>query len=195
MARINKSTVLIGRKGVGKSTYLERQASVFAKKTGKKALIIDVNGSPAYAKHQELNERQFVEWCRGNYGGVKRFYLSEHNKMWNMIAKYFRSGLIVFEDCTKYIDPNPTKVIKKLLVDHRMWDADMIFTFHALDFVPPFFRKMVSHLIVFKTNDNIDNRDTELSKKWPNWMAVKKVMNKVKQSKDQYKPEIIDLEV
>lgn len=187
MSRANYAIVIAGRKYTGKSTYLNKRAIKYAKATGKKVLIIDVNGSPAYSKHQLLNERSFVEWCKNVGKGIKRFYLSDIDKMLDMVQAHFKNGLIIFEDCTKYIKANPQDHIKAYLVDHRMWNVDLFFTFHALMFIPKFFFMMVSYYHVFKTQDILEGRDRELSKRFPNYFALKKAWEKLMAQDDNYK--------
>jgi hypothetical protein len=190
--RLNESHVIIGRRGTGKSTYANQLAEFVAKKTGKKTLIIDVNGAPAYAHHQELTVGNFKTWCDGNYNGVKRFYLSDNQLMMEMVAENFRNGFVFFEDCTKYIEANPKKIVKDFLVDLRMWNVDLFFTFHSLEFVPPFFWKMCNKVHVLRTDDILDKRDNFFLKRIPNYMAIKRAMLQIRKSKAAFpNPKVI----
>ena len=189
--RVNGSHVIVGRRATGKSTYGNQLAEFYYKKTGKKALVIDVNGAAAYAHHQELDEKQFMKWCKGDYGGVKRFYLSDNAHMMELVAKNFRNGFVLFEDCTKYIEANPKKIVKDFLVDLRMWNVDLFFTFHSLDFVPPFFWKMCNKVHVLRTDDILEKRDNYFMKRIPNYMHIKTAMLKVRKSKLKFPNPIV----
>lgn len=182
------ATAVCGRKHTGKSTFLNELAEGYFAKTKKRALIIDVNGSPAYSHHQLLNEKNFKTWCSNDsYGGVKRFYLSDRLKMMLLIKDHFRNGLIVFEDCTKYIKANPQEDIKAFLVDHRMWNVDLMFTFHSIMFVPKFFWAMLTHLVLFKTQDIFLNpNDKSLIQRIPDFQSVYRLHKKIMASKNNY---------
>ncbi len=178
------TTIVIGRKHTGKSTYLNRIAKNYPKDL--KVLILDVNGSPAYAEHPEIKLKQL----RQLESGVVRLIGTPSKEDLLTIAKNFRDGLIVFEDCTKYIEGNVAPEIKAFLVDHRMHRADLIFTFHAFKRVPPFFWEMSSYVTIMKTQENIDtprNRNNI-----PNFSEVLEVWKDVMASKNEYENQTIE---
>lgn len=180
------AALIVGRKRTGKSTYANEIAKSYAKKhPEKKVLIIDVNGSPAYHEHQLIDRPLFLRWKKG----VKRFYEGDHAEMFAFITQHFRNGLIIFEDCTKYIDPHPTKQIKTFLVDHRMWDADLVFTFHSLLRVPRFFWEMTSAIVLKKTQDE---ENEVLKRPIPNKQAVIAAFRRVQASKNEFTHETIE---
>ncbi|HWY13347.1 MAG TPA: hypothetical protein VN026_18605 [Bacteroidia bacterium] len=189
--RSHFASCLAGRKSTGKSTFTNKCAIEFYKAhPNKRVLIIDVNGSPAYNEHQLISYDQIKRWNKG----IKKFYDPDHEKMFQFIIDFFSirnnprgfDGLILMEDCTKYIDATPDKQMKTFLVDHRMWRADLIFTFHSIDIIPKFFWKMVNYVEIFKTQDVFEGRDRELSRRIPNYKDVLKVHEKVMKHKSDY---------
>jgi hypothetical protein len=179
--RLNMAGVIVGRKGTGKSTFLNERAKAYYKAhPDKKVLIIDVNGSPAYKEHPELDHTKFARWNKGVY----RFYDSDHKKMFDYICKHFKNGLIILEDCTKYIPANPGGQVKALLVDHRMWNADLIFTFHSFKRIPLFFWEMVSYVTILKTQEDFENSRNKVN--IPNYEAVAAARKKVIAHKNPY---------
>lgn len=184
---------MVGRRATGKSTYLKESAEGFAKRTGKRALIIDVNNSPAYSHLPLLSESEFLAW-RGNSSiRVARFYLPKQmNRMLNLIEERFVNGLLILEDCTKYISANPPEQIKSLLVDNRMKNVDLFFTFHALYQVPPFFWTLTDILILKKTQETLDASDR---KRYPNFIELQKAFAKVQSSKNEYITEIVNTRI
>jgi hypothetical protein len=180
------ASLVVGRKRTGKSTYTNKLAKDYAARhPGKKVLIIDVNGSPAYKEHQQIDREQFKRWNKG----IKRFYESDHEEMFAFITQHFRNGLIIFEDCTKYIDPLPSRQIKTFLVDHRMWDADLVFTFHSLMRVPKFFWEMTAYIVLKKTQDE----EKELLRRpIPNKPAVLAAWRRVQAHKSEYHDETVE---
>src|SRR6476469_4342001 len=178
--------LIVGRKRTGKSTYANEVAKKYAKAhPNKRVLIIDVNGSPAYAEHQLIDRALFLRWQKG----VKRFYESDHEEMFAFISERFRNGLIIFEDCTKYIKPNPSQQVKTILLDHRMWDADLFFTFHSLMRVPKFFWEMVSWVVLKKTQDE----EAEILKRpIPNKKEVLAAFRRVMAAKSEFAHETVE---
>jgi hypothetical protein len=182
--RINHSSIIVGRKGTGKSTTANNLAVEYARRTGKKALIIDVNGSPAYKDHPLLTTHQLKTWKPDANTRVARYYLQDHKEMFQAITDHFRNGFVVFEDCTKYIDPNPSRQIKTFLVDHRMWNVDMLFTFHSFKRVPNFFWEMTNYVIILKTQEEFETaRNRSII---PNFEKVKEAREKVMKHKSDY---------
>lgn len=174
---LHYSALVVGGKGVGKSTYLASVAKKYPKAS--KVLIIDVNGSPAYNCFQQIQ----VNDIRNLKSGVVKLIGTPDRDTLKKIAQDFRNGLIIFEDCTKYIDGNPKPEIKAFLVDHRMYGCDLIFTFHSLKRVPPFFWEMTAYVTLFKTLENFDtgaNRN-----RIPNFENMLKAYNKVNSHPDQ----------
>lgn len=189
--RLHKAWAILGRKGTGKSTYANKCALAYiAANPNKRVLIFDVNGSPAYAAHESITYGKFREWSNG----IRRLYDSDHERALAFIAKNFDKGLIIFEDCTKYIPANPTKDIKAMLVDHRMMNCDVMFTFHSVKFVPPFFWKMLNAVSLGKTDDNFTHRSL-LQKDIPNIAAIAAAGLKLKAHPNQYHRILIETNI
>lgn len=193
--RANEAMIIIGRKHTGKSTLANKIAKGYSGPY-RRVLIIDVNGSPAYNKHELITYDKLSRW---RSGGIYRFYDRDHERMFEFLMEHFNPqhrkfhGLLVFEDCTKYIDPNPGKQIKSFLVDHRMWDADMLFTFHSLALVPPFFWRMTSKVIMLKTQDVMTSqKEREYSNRIPNWKQVHAAYTRVMADTNPYAHEVVD---
>jgi hypothetical protein len=119
---------------------------------------------------------------------MARFYLEDNKAMLDAIQA-FRGGLIILEDCTKYIDANPHPRVKEFLVDHRMRDLDLFFTFHSVTRVPPFFWEMTHQVLLLKTQD--DRKGIE-RRRIPNMREFLKAFDKVMASKDNYTSALVD---
>ncbi len=194
--RLNTCTLIIGRKGTGKSTKACQMAQEYVRRNAdkkKRALIVDVNGAPAYNALPFFSLRQVAAWKPDAPTRIAKSYLSkaddEDDKALFQGLKNFRSGLLVFEDCTKYIPGNPGPHVRKFLVDHRMWDVDLVFTFHSLVRVPPFFWEMTSHVVLCKTQDSRD----KLSKRdaIPNLPDMLSAYDRVTRCADPFHAELV----
>ncbi|MGZ3983398.1 MAG: hypothetical protein ACXVJE_19375 [Mucilaginibacter sp.] len=173
----NIAGIVVGRKHTGKSTGLAETATSYA---GNKVLIIDVNRSPAYNKFAEITIDQLK---RLKSGKVKLVGTPDEDTL-KTIAKEFRGGLIIFEDCTKYISGNVRPEIRTFLVDHRMWQCDLIFTFHSLKMIPPFFWQMISYVKILKTQENFINAANR--NRVPNFEKIVEAYKEVEASPDNY---------
>src|SRR5688572_15249490 len=113
--------MVVGRKHTGKSTLLNKIAKSVAGPY-KRTLIIDVNGSPAYESHEQIYYDKLTRW---RHGGIYKFYDPDHDRMWKFLTTHYGPrydeagrktgdkpfhGLMVFEDCTKYIPAQPPKL-------------------------------------------------------------------------------------
>ncbi|MGN7988674.1 hypothetical protein ACTJKC_15100 [Pedobacter sp. 22226] len=172
---LHYSAIVVGRKGVGKSTYMAKTALQYP--SDSKVLIIDVNGSPAYNSFKTIEPNQIKLFRSGH----AKILGTPTDETLEIIARDFRGGLIVFEDATKYISGNVKPNIKRFLVDHRMFQCDLIFAFHSLKFVPPFFWSMIAYCTIFKTAEVFNNKYQD---RIPDFETIKKAYDKVKASKD-----------
>lgn len=172
------ASIIVGRKHTGKSTLLAKIADSYPKTD--KVLILDVNGSPAYNKFKECTLSQ-VKLLRS---GVAKLIGTPDDEALKTIAKDFRGGLVIFEDCTKYITGNVKPEIRTFLVDHRMMNCDLIFTFHSLKAIPPFFWQMISYITILKTQENFINATNR--NRVPNYDKIAEAFTKVNQHTDNY---------
>lgn len=175
---LHVSSLVVGQKGTGKSTYTNKLARAYP--ADKKVLIFDVNGSPAYKDIMLIEPKDVKRLTRG----VVRLLGTPTDETLDIVAKDFRGGLIIYEDCTKYISGNVPPLIKTFLVDHRMYQCDLVFTFHSLKRVPPFFWEMVSYITLFKTSEVFESGTNR--NRIPNYEAILSAYKKAKASKDKY---------
>jgi hypothetical protein len=202
MSRPNEAIMMVGRKRTGKSTLTNKIARGMVGPY-RRVLIIDVNGSPAYKDIPEIGYDKLARW---RSGGIYKFYDPDHERMFDFFTTHYGPqydergtkignrpfhGFMVFEDCTKYIDPNPSKKVKTFLVDHRMWDADLLFTFHSLALVPPFFWRMTSRIILLKTQDTEGNM-RRLSNTIPNYKDVKAAHEQLMRDNNPFAHKVVD---
>ena len=158
--RLNYSIAICGRKGTGKSTLLASLATNYIAGNaaanggqGKRVLILDVNGSPAHAHLPRLSTDQLIAWKPGGSLKIATYRHEDRKFMMATVATHFRSGLLIMEDVLTYIGSNPNETTRRFLVDHRMADLDVLYTYHSLLYIPPFFYQFLAYIILLKTND------------------------------------------
>lgn len=170
--RDNVTGIIVGRKAQGKSTKIRQIVDRYP--SDKRVLIVDVNNSPAYQDIPRMEVRHVRHWRKGVYKINNR---DKSAMLWE-ILEYVRNALVVFEDCTKYIKGNVGEEVISFLVDQRMYNLDLLFTFHSVKRIPPQFWEMTNYLVLFKTNENIDtprNRNVI-----PNYEAVQQAFERIK---------------
>lgn len=172
---LHYSAIVVGQKGVGKSTYLAQLAAKYDRSL--KVLIIDVNGSPAYSLVERIEPYQI----KGVKRGVVKLLGTPTKQTLKLISDYWRDGLVIFEDCTKYISGNVDPEVKAFLVDHRMFNCDLIFTFHSLKRVPPFFWEMIAFTVLFRTAETFGNA---YKNRLPNYEKMLAAFETLQKSKD-----------
>jgi len=182
--RLHVAIIMVGGKGTGKSTELAKLAAAYPK--DRKVLICDVNGSPAYNAYQEI-QPEAIPRLRS---GIAKIYGVPTENTLEIIRKHFRDGMIIYEDCTSYIRSNPQASIRMFLADHRMMGCDLVFTFHGLSFIPPFFRFMCAYIIIKKTPEALE--DVQALSKLPNKEAILEAFQRVSKHKDRYYSETVE---
>ena len=177
--QLNHASAMVGMKGTGKSTDLAQIARAVGKNS--KVLVMDVNGSPAYAGFKAIEAKDIKRW-KGN--GIAKIIGTPSKETLLVTAADFRDGLVIFEDSTKYIKGNVPPDILNFLVDHRMFRCDLIFTFHAIKRIPPQFWEMISYVVLKKTMETFDAGTYK--NKVPCFEKMLEAFEKVKAHKDPY---------
>jgi ABC-type phosphate/phosphonate transport system ATPase subunit len=183
---------ICGRKHTGKSTFARNMLL----KLNHKVVIVDPNGSPAYNQIQKIE----VSKLRTLKSGIVKIYTPNPKQLFEELWDIMHdkngdpirwNGTILFDDATKYIDSKPSEKVKSILVDHRMYSLNLLFTFHAISFIPPFFWKMLTNIVLLKTQDLMEENYREYSKKIPNFTEIYSEWMEVMASKDPYAHAIV----
>ena len=195
--RLNYSIAICGRKGTGKSTLLASLATNYIAGNaaanggqGKRVLILDVNGSPAHAHLPRLSTDQLIAWKPGGSLKIATYRHEDRKFMMATVATHFRSGLLIMEDVLTYIGSNPNETTRRFLVDHRMADLDVLYTYHSLLYIPPFFFQFLAYIVLLKTNDPLSKLSK--SNKIPNMPAVLKAVAELQKESDPYASKLIE---
>lgn len=122
-------SIVMGRNGTGKS-FLTHE---IIKKIGGKILVVTYAGLPKiWRKYKVIDPTKPKEWEWKK--GIRQLYAAQYEeKTFDYILKYFRSGIIVFDDCKDYIPERVSQIpsLKKLLINFRHLEIDMFFIAHS----------------------------------------------------------------
>jgi len=161
MARINLVSIFCGRRGTGKSyNFLKNLLPTYLKKHPKRrVLIVDTLNHPMYRGITQIKSEMLFRWRAP--GGVYRIFGEDPDTMLENIEKYLGNALVVFEDASKYIDANLQNSVKRLVLDSKQKNLDMIFMFHGFSYIPPKLLRISDAITIFKS-DNPDYRKKEI---------------------------------
>jgi hypothetical protein len=179
MERLNQIILVIGRRGEGKSYYTLNKLLPRLKM---KKLIVDMFDHPDYSAYgKSLSLEQLNRFNTGSKNG--RIYGYEIDEILSKINSVISNTVIVFEDSRRYVEPSIQKDFRKLIIEHRNKNIDLIFQFHNLSDVPPYLAAMYNVVVMFRTNDNLSKR----MEKFSNWESLEKAQSAVRLISDKVK--------
>ena len=156
-------TMVLGTNGTGKSTIMR---SILDKCNAKKALIV--------TNHiEEWRDVPEVSLCSREdflFEGIRKTRCYQPTKEdIGTLAKlrYFRKGIIVFDDARLYMkDAKTDNLIEDLMISYRQQELDIFVVAHGFTKVRPVFYSYVSNIILFRTLDSVAYRKMELGENY-----------------------------
>ena len=119
-----------------------------------KVLIVDDFDHPAYRDVPMIKAEQLKYWKKGVYrlitSNIDEALLAINNDVWN--------GLVVFEDCFKYVGQKFTKPMSKLIIDAKQKNLDFVFMYHCWAWVALDLARRCNAYIIFKAMDTPQSR-------------------------------------
>lgn len=160
---------IIGQRGTGKTLFfLGSKYSAKASdqalnipgfidtaiKNGFKVLIIDTMDHPAYKRIPVMQPKQFA----GFRTGIYRTWLPDDQmrQFVNKInhASHFNNTLLVFEDAGKYTEGKLPPEFKKLIIESKQRNIDIVFMYHCWIDTPSNIFTKSDYIQLFKTEDS-----------------------------------------
>ena len=182
--RTNLISLIVGGRGVGKTTYLKDIISKYPK--SKKILIIDTLDHPAYQEFEIIKQDSSVlkRWRKG----TKRIIFNNFSECLNLLNQDLRNALLICEDATKYTGSTLQEDFRKLIYDSKQKNIDIVFMFHLVSSVPPELIKNCNTITFFKVYEDISIYKSKL----PNFAAIMKLHAEVmKHESKHYKKTIL----
>lgn len=161
----SKMVVVLGATGTGKTTAIKN----VLRASERRALIISLDGS----EWQGLPITELKTAQDFGFSDV-RVHLWNPQRSLNML-KYFRNGIIIFDDCRGYFRANMSDELHQFLILMRHSNVDIFAIAHGFTEVPPVFFTFATDFILFKTLDSIARRRPYIS----NYDAVKSKVEEV----------------
>lgn len=181
--RLNEIILVVGRRGCGKTTFTKELVRINKKKT----LLVDTFDHPDWRENfTDKSIPDLYKWKSGNL----RIYDSEPEETLLAAFKACSNCVIVMEDCKRYVEPSVQKWLRKGIIEHRNRNIDLIMMFHNLKDIPPYIAGMHNRIVLFKTNDNMD----QPLNKFSNWNDIQKTHERVMKHKTPWYSEVITLQ-
>ncbi|MFZ4800024.1 MAG: ATP-binding protein [Bacteroidia bacterium] len=168
MDRATKLILIIGYNGTGKTTITKKLVVSELKKATSHILVVtpdDIEWNMLPEVHHKFIERvKTYKKARKIIYNEKIEYLDPQNRALqkgntvDLIADYFRDGLVIFDDCRSYFNAALESSLHNLLIRRRQKMIDIIMVAHGFTEIPPKAFTFASDIILFKTMDNIDKR-------------------------------------
>lgn len=169
---LNRLLLSVGEKGVGKSTITLE----FAVETGKRIIVLDNVFNQVYTDFERIKREQLPTW-RGARCIVE---IDDFDMCLRDLSLYQRNAFIISEDSRRYLSANVSKAVETFIIDHRKFNFDVAFMFHSLKAVPPKICEMYTHVLLFKTKDNLEEKQP----KWMEWHLITPIAEKVRKQKN-----------
>lgn len=172
--RINYISLIVGRRGSGKTSYLKQLIKGYPKRV----LIVDTLDHPAYRGYQIITPDMLYRWK----SGVKRIVISDLDEVLRQINDQLTNAMIVFEDATKYFRGNLPKEVIAFIYDSKQKNLDLVFMYHGFKKIVPELLDNANTLTVFKLNENIEKYEYKI----PDYSIVQSIAQRVKNDKNPY---------
>lgn len=183
--RVNEIILIIGRRATGKTWFTKLLLQAWKLKR----LLVDMFDHPDYSAYgPSLKLEQFTAWNKSKKDA--RVFGYEFDEILEQLNKNVSNAVICFEDSRRYIEPVIQKGLRKLIIEHRNKNIDLIFQFHNLYDVPPYLASMHNRVILFKTNDNMNKRLDKFS----NWDDLAAAHAEVMANKNPFFKKVIRMQ-
>ena len=150
-------TLVIGKNGTGKSTVCLKLIQAI-NQAGGRALVVtpdEIEWNGIDWVHDRLTHH--IASYKGNRKMLP--YKNKNADFLNDINKYFRSGIVIFDDSrASGINQYSNDDIRRLCIRRRQKEMDVVIVAHGFTEIPPLFYTYATHIILFKTTDNIKRR-------------------------------------
>lgn len=152
--------------------FIQTVESVYKKKLNLKhpldiLAIKQSNGKPIW-------ERGKLRYVTSNFSDIQYLHKT--------LADHFRNGMVIFDEWTTYVRPNPPDWQIVMINNHRNYGIELFFVCHQLLRVPPFFSRgdMIAKIVLFDTGETnisynqIISKYSCADKLWEAYQRVKK---------------------
>lgn len=155
--------MVLGTNGTGKSTIMR---NILDGCNAKKALIV-TNHIEEWRDIPEVTLTQRDDYTFTGIRKTRCYPPTKEDKGTLAKLRYFRKGIIVFDDARLYMkDAKTDNLIEDLMISYRQQELDIFVVAHGFTKVRPVFYSYVSSIILFRTLDSAAYRKMELGENY-----------------------------
>lgn len=183
MTRQNKIILIVGRRGCGKTTLAQQ----LIKRSRLKVCVFDLYDHPDYRYLPLADISKLSRWKSGNLRVISSDPVPDLTELFKTV----NNCTVFLEDSKRYIDPNVQKQLQTVIIQHRMFNQDIIMMFHSLKDVPNYIARMHNDMILFKTNETIA---AAVKDKFSNWGDIAEAHARINKHKSPYYNEAVNMQ-
>jgi hypothetical protein len=197
--RTNKTIIVVGNRGVGKTSWIKSVLDDFPQQ---KKLIVDTFDNPVWRTMETHDKPQWADRVirpieltdlyRHDFG-FRRVFSDDTDFLQSMIAKGpnnkigpTKNTAVVFEDVQRYFSLVLSRDQRAYILNSKQTNCDFIFVFHTLAMVAPELLRLADVLVLFKTGDVVFPKKL-------NYPGVYEAFVNIKKSRNKYDFKIIEL--
>ena len=183
--RTNSVILVVGARGTGKTRLLKELMRLSKKR---KKYLIDTADNDVW-KNMGTFDRPAnsaikipilqIEDLYKQPEGLHRIITPDPEELYPELQRTTRNSLIVLEDATRYVESRISKPLKRIVLDTKQKNNDLILVFHALAEVPPKLVRMSDKIVLFKTQESYN------ASKYP-FPIIEYWMKKIAENKSRY---------
>jgi hypothetical protein len=176
--------VIAGGRGTGKTTLVQK---VMEQSKLPKKLVLDTFHHPSYSDWPAMPMDFFERnaWRKGRF----HFHGSDYDKMKAIVADHVKNTLVVFEDAAKMVHQRPSSSTRRICLDSKQTGNDVIFIYHSIGEIPQLLFKWMDYLVLFKTQERIENQKTRIHC----YERILPAFNRVQDHQSKYHHETIQI--
>lgn len=145
--RTNRTIIIIGEKGSGKTFYTRNSIIQRYQEKGKPIIIVDSIDHIDYADVPQVSIEKYSFQKSGTYRIIGQ---SKIEKVLQVVSARTYNSVVIFEDASKYINNVMPRCVLNFVLDSKQKNCDIFFMFHNWNYIPPKLLSLTDAIILFQ---------------------------------------------
>lgn len=144
---------VLGKVGCGKSTISRKFARLALEQ--KRRVLVVTSHEEEWLNFPMVHPR-FPQRI-ATYVGGRRIVVHSRKAAYEAIGM-FRHGLLILDDCRRYLPTSQDDDVEELVISTRQKDVDLLVVCHNFEQLPPVFFTFIDYFFLFPTQGNLRRR-------------------------------------